>query len=73
VEKIKVEMPKQNCGSCAHAKPIPLRRDMECHGAPPSVIAANSPNGPGLLAVFPVVDSREKCAMWQEKTGEKPN
>jgi hypothetical protein len=57
---------KKCCGTCAHARPLPLQEPLECHGAPPTGLPVQG----GVMSVWPPVSPDWWCASYQEKTEE---
>lgn len=55
----------RNCGNCGHGAPVPatLGQTVECHGAPPQMLATQQ----GVVSIWPQCAPGWLCAVWQRK------
>lgn len=56
------------CGNCGHGNPVPamLGQLIECHGAPPQLVAGRD----GLASVFPACRVDWWCGAWTPKPSQ---
>lgn len=64
------EVEKRDCATCAltYTRPMLAGRGVECRGAPPTAVLAQSPGGGvQIIAVWPPASPGNWCGAWQPK------